>query len=241
MTTLKNRMGMGMGVIALTATSTMGCVTGEAEPAESVSREPIAMLGLDNGARVAFYEPLRGELLVFVQGEVPGDTAHLKPVEIYERLAGGSAPAVLQAAQQRADRALAARPPRGPATTDVVAAPERGASSLTASGFRSEFCSMNGVDFDYCWTDRTANYSIDITSVDWIHAHANVISGSTDLSMYRRNWLGGYDLLFSDTVTGSATVITQSATNDDIFTDTYRVTMSHAADDTYHLSIHGDK
>ena len=222
-----------IGLIGLVGASTGACMSEEAEPSQT---GPITTLNLDSGAEINFYEPTSGELVVVMKGDLPSDVDGLNPLAIYEALAGTAAPDVLREAQARADRALAARPPRGPATQDLVSDPQSGGSSLTAADFSSSYCNASPVDFDYCWTNRTNNYEIDITSVDWIHVHANAYSGQFVLSLSRKQLIG-WDLIQSDTVVGATTVVTQSTTVD----DTYRIEVLQAAGDGYHLSIHGQK
>ena len=224
-----------IGLAALVVASMGACMSEETEPSRS---GPLTTLNLANGAEIDFYEPIRGELLVAMKGDLPGDVDDLSPLAIYETLAGAPAPAVLREAQARADLALAARPPRGPAPEDVVTEPAKGSSSLTATDFAAAWCSLAGVTFDYCWTDRTDNFIHESPGVDWIHAHANAYSGSITMTMYKEGAGGVLTPVFGpDSVSGAATVVTQSTTVD----GTYHVTITHAAGDGYHLSIHGVK
>lgn len=231
MNKLQNLMCTGlMGLLAVGA----GACMSEEEEAQS---GPITTLDLANGGRVDFYEAAPGQILVSARGDLPPEVEDLKPLELYQALSGTPAPASLREAQLRADLALAARPPRSASPSDAVTAPARTeTSSLTGTDFQSAWCNPGTVDFDYCWLSRTNNYSIDISSVDWLHAHANSCSGTFLLSVYNKT-LFSWNLLYSDTVTGSTYVSTYSPTDN----DTYRVEISQASGDCWHLAIHGDK
>jgi hypothetical protein len=232
MSKLKNLMHIGL--ITLVAANTEACMSKEAEP---TAPSPFTTLNLANGAVIDFYEPIRGELLVAMMGDVPGDVEDLSPLAIYEALAGAPAPVVLREAQARADLALASRPPRHPAPEDVVTEPAKGGSSLTAAEFTAQWCSTSPVDFDHCWTDRTNNFTHQSANVDWIHAHANAYLGTISMTMYQE--VGGVltPVWGPTQVTGMANVFTQPTTID----GTYVVSILQAAGDWYHLSIHGEK
>jgi hypothetical protein len=234
------------GLIGLVAVGASACMSGgdgdgdgdgDQDSTATARPVPITTLNLANGARIDFFETAPGEILVSANGDLPIEAEDMRPLEMYELLAGQAAPAELYEAQVRADLALAARPPRSEPTADTVSTPARSElSSLTGSDFQSAWCNPGIVDFDYCWTNRTDNYSIDVSSVQWIHAHANACSGIFTLNVYRKT-LFGWNLVYADTVTGSSYVSTYSTTDN----DTYRVEITQASGDCWHLSVHGDK
>lgn len=231
--------------------------TDEGAEVSAARSDALATLSLEGGATVRFFEPEAGRIVVQTIGDLgmQGEgTEGLPPVQFYERLAGAAAPEALQRAQERADLARAAwGAPGAEGETSVLApvtAPELstprtsgglGTSrhALTAADFQANWCGsgLGSLDFDYCWTTRTNDYSIEIASVDWIHAHANAVSGSFTMSLYYKNTWGNWILVFSDTVSGSSNVTTQSTTKN----DRYKVSLVQAAGDTYHLAIHGEK
>jgi len=223
------------GLMGLVAAGTGACMSDEAEPATS---GPIATLSLADGTELEIHEIAPGQLLVAASGVLPPEVEALRPLDMYEALSGGAAPGVLVEAQARADLALAARPPSTqPPVRDEVTAPARAEiASLTATDFQSAWCNPGTVDFDYCWTNRTNNYSIDVSSASWIHAHSNACSGQFTLSVSKKT-LFGWNLVYSDTVLGSSYVSTYSTTDN----DTYRVEVLQASGDCWHLAIHGDK
>jgi hypothetical protein len=224
-----------IGLMGLVASGAGACMTEEAEPLRPA---PITTLSLTNGAQVDFYDMAGGGLLVAAKGELSREVEHLKPLELYEALADGPAPVVLREAQVRVDTALAARPPRGPATTDKVSDPGQGGSSLVADDFRAQYCSPSAVDFDYCWTEETNNKTVDISGVSWIHSHVNAYTGEIRHSVYQKT-LFGWDPVFSEDVTGANYV----SLYDTFDNDRYRIeiTQATAAGDRYHLSIHGNQ
>jgi hypothetical protein len=232
------RGGLGRGralALLVGAVGMTGCLQDGTE-SEDGAAAPIASFETGAG-RVDFYEPEPGRVVVFSQAELADDVEDLQPRAMYEALSGRTAPVALREAQERADRARAERQPGSPAA-DRVSAPERSPlASLSSADFQASFCNPGSVDFDYCWPNSTNNYSIDISSVDWIHAHVNAVSGAVTMSMYYRTTFGGWNLMFSDNVSGSGTVITQSTTDN----DRYLVQITNASGDTYHLAIHGDK
>lgn len=224
-----------IGLMGLAAAGGGACMTDEAGP---VGPDPFTTLSAADGAQVDFYELASGGLLVAVKGELPHELEQRTPLELYEALAGAPGPAVLREAQARVDAALAARPPRGSATTDKVSDPGQGGSSLVAADFRAQYCSPGAVDFDYCWTEETNNKTVDISGVSWIHSHVNAYTGEIRHSVYQKT-LFGWDQVFSEDVTG-ANYVSLYDTFDD---DRYRIeiTQATAAGDRYHLSIHGNQ
>jgi hypothetical protein len=233
MNTLTHRLGgllLGAAIVAVT-----GCVGDVDAPSTSTDGAPIASVVLDSGDVVDFLEPAPGVIVISSDAPVDLPDGPMAPVALYESLSGEAAPAALVEAQRRADEARAGLTFTGAGLEGVRPPARAEVAALSAADFAAAWCSPGGATFAYCWTNSTGNYEIDVGRVDWVHAHANMFSGSATLSMYRRDFWGNWDLIFSDTVTGWATVITQSTTD----RDRYLIKMSNASGDTYHLSVHG--
>jgi hypothetical protein len=233
---------MSTGWLAVVAAGAAACATEATEPRRP---EPIATLRLGNGVEGAFYEPSAGGLMAVIKSgvdtEIDARIDGLAPLAIYERLAGSPAPAALRDAQARADQAFAARRRGDLASAALVTAPGSLGPALTASHFASAWCTPTGnVDFDHCLTNRVGNLEFRVANASWIHAHANAFTGQVTLSMIRTGFFGD-TVVETDTVQGSATVVTQDPPNEDGLNDTWRVTITEAGElgDAYHLSIHG--
>jgi hypothetical protein len=200
---------------------------------------PITTLDTEDGVHVDFYEPIPGDLVAVVSGELSESLEGKRPVELYEALAGRSAPAELREIQTRIAAARALRDDDVD-SIDIaeVKAPAQSRIKLTDTDFDAAYCNPGAVDFDYCWTSRTSDYSIDISSVEWIHSHVNVYSGQlTHRLSIRHPPLGSWTLINANGVTGSSFVSTYS----EVDNGTYRVELTQAAGARYHLSIHGNR
>ena len=212
-----------------------GCIDGANDGVQPL---PAPMVTADRaGAHVAIYQLTPGDLAVVAGGELPAALEGKTPVEVYEAIAAESAPAALVESQARiaAAQALHAGEPVG--SVSNVAAPARsGIENLTASDFQSQYCNPGVVDFDYCWTNRTNNYSATFYNIKWIHSHVNAYSGTLTHSLWYRAFAGSWQLIDSDITTGSSYVSTfNEQSNGD-----YEVSLTDAAGDGYHLSLHGD-
>ncbi|WP_437617839.1 hypothetical protein [Sorangium sp. So ce1151] len=230
-----------------------GCAVEQDPGAEAVEEglAPITTLRLANDAEVRFYEPEEGLVLTFTTGEVPGAAEELPPVALYEALSGHAAPQVLIDAQARMDQARLARGPRRTSTeADLVEetppSPQAGAAeglgvaaqALSATSFQSSFCNTAGVDFDYCWTDSSVSRTTEISSVNWLHAHADAISGAIQMTVSYKNTWGNWIVVFDQTVSAAGGVTLYDTVNN----DRYRVTISSVnSGDVYHLAIHGER
>lgn len=231
------------GAVLSAALALVGC-GGEAAVEQRAARgpTPLTSVALDNGATADFYEPEPGRLVFVGHGDLGIDTESLEPLAIYERLTKKAAPQELRDANTRADAARAASTAPADTGVDDFRPPMQldlgvARQALTASQFSANWCGsgLGHLDFDYCWTNVTNNYSIDLKSASWIHAHADGLSGTFYLTLYYKDWLGNWIMLVSDTVSGSLVSQTKGKN------DTYRVEISNAVGDTYHLSIHGEK
>ncbi|XXY50739.1 hypothetical protein WME91_06300 [Sorangium sp. So ce269] len=230
-----------------------GCAVEQESGDEAVEEglAPITSLQLSNGAEVRFYEPEEGLVVTFATGEVPRDAEGLAPVALYEALSGQGAPPALIDAQARMDQARLSRGPRRtPTEADRVeetppspqAGPADGlgvaAQALTGVAFQSSYCDGTGNDFDYCWTDSSVSRTTEIASVDWLHAHADAIVGSIQITVSYKNMWGNWIVVFDQTVSSAGSVTTYDTGNN----DRYKVTISSvSAGDVYHLAIHGDR
>jgi hypothetical protein len=212
-----------------------GCVDGANDGAQPL---PAPLVSAERGgAHVAIYQLTPGDLAVVAGGELPAALEGKTPVEVYEAIAAEPAPSVLIDSQARIAALQALHAGDHPGSIGNAAVPARsGITNLTATDFQNQWCNPGGVTFDYCWTNRTNNYSTTFNNIKWIHSHVNAYSGSLTHSLSYRGFLGSWQLIDSDTTTSSSYVSTfNEQSNGD-----YEVSLTNAAGDGYHLSLHGE-
>jgi hypothetical protein len=213
-----------------------GCI--DSAPSDEAQPLSAPLVSAERGAaRVAIYQVTPDTLAVVATGDLPESIEGRSPVEIYEAIAATPAPAALVATQARIAAAQAQRGDDHVGSVSHVAAPTRsGISNLTAADFRTQYCDPGTVDFDYCWPNSTNDYSTTFYNIHWIHSHVNVYSGTLTHTMKYRAFAGSWKTIKSENVSGSTYVSTFPGTDD----GDYEVSLTNAAGDGYHLSLHGD-
>lgn len=238
MTTMRTILGLAV----FTAVGLAGCVDGDSTTSEGGAPlpAPLASAVNDDGTEVAVYELGPGTLIAVVNGELPAGVDHLRPLELFEAVAGQPAPAIVRDTQARIAAARAAHPDDVDPAPVAVRAPDRAPiANLTGADFSAGFCNPGVVDFDQCWLNRTNDWSTQINSVDWIHSHANRCGGNTvtHRMQYKNPPFGAWNVINADSLVDNTTVSTFSETDN----GNYIVEILNASGDCWHLSIHGDQ
>jgi hypothetical protein len=253
---LRGVVALALGVAALSgcgAPPSEDAADGQGEPAAAPQTIPnlIASVRLTNGTRVDFHEPEPGQVFAVATGDVPGGVDGPSAVAFYEALANRSAPTELLEAQRRVDEArLHDAPHAAVVPSDAREArldappPELSARNgigtsvqgLTAAGFQSSYCPSGSFGFYYCWTNRTGDGTITVTSVSSIHAYINAYRGQVMMSVYHRaSALFPWSLNVSVNVTGASSVWSWSSTTN----GGYKIEVTQASGDGYHESVYG--
>jgi hypothetical protein len=196
---------------------------------------PMAKVERD-GAKLEIYELRPGTLAVVATGDLPESIEGKSPVAIYETIAAERAPAELISTEARIAAARAGRTDSVPGSMEVGSPERTTIASLTESQFQSSWCDPGTVDFDYCFLSRTGTYAAWFYNIDWIHAHVNAYRGTITHAMWYRSGAFNWNLINFDTTTGSSYVSTFEETGN----GDYEVSITDAAGDGYHLSMHGN-
>lgn len=231
---------------ALVATTSLalagGCAieTGSETNSDEVQPLPAAMVSADrDGARLDIYELTTGDLAVVATGDLPEGLEGKTPVEIYEVFAGARAPAALVERQTAIAAVQAQYPSDHVGSAGEATEPARSpVALLSGASFQASECNPGVVDFDLCFLDRGGDYFRRFTNIHWIHAHVNAYSGTVTHSMWYRSFLGSWQLINTDVTTGSSYVSLFSEGADGDYE--VWITNANAANDGYHLSMHGD-
>lgn len=250
--------GLLLGALSL-AMGLGGCGAPEAEAPQTPAVEAaasavpnlVASLRLQDGTQVDFHEPVAGHVIVIASAALPQLEGKIAPVALYESLSGTPAPVALVQAAERAALSGALRASQGaPAVTAAgineskadapqkLRAPGVGASvhALSAADFSASYCPSGSYNFYYCWTNRTGNGDLDISSVDWLRTYANAYRGQVLLSLSYRNVWGNWIQLASVSMPENTVKTLYTSDN-----DRYLVEISQASGDGYHWSTYGDK